>query len=160
MPQLIINRRLALAGLLFSAAPAAFAQTLSDADAKYVAFLDACFDESLALSPEGMTSLGLKTDYGKLDDYTAAGTRKASALAETQLARMKAQFDRKALSPLSQTSWALFERNVAESREQLRWRDHSYQATTNGSAAGEIPVFLINNHRVDTVADADAYVSR
>ena len=25
---------------------------------------------------------------------------------------------------------------------------------------GQIPVFLINNHRVDNVADADAYVAR
>jgi uncharacterized protein (DUF885 family) len=32
--------------------------------------------------------------------------------------------------------------------------------STNGSPAGSIPVFLINQHRVDSVADAEAYVSR
>ncbi|MDH4383836.1 MAG: DUF885 domain-containing protein [Caulobacter sp.] len=42
----------------------------------------------------------------------------------------------------------------------MRWRNHFYQATTNGSPAGEIPVFLINQHRVDGVGDAEAYIAR
>jgi uncharacterized protein (DUF885 family) len=32
--------------------------------------------------------------------------------------------------------------------------------TTNGSPAGDIPVLLINNHKIDTVADAEAYIAR
>ena len=32
--------------------------------------------------------------------------------------------------------------------------------STNGSPAGSIPVFLINQHRIDSVADARAYIAR
>src|SRR5215510_11059805 len=37
---------------------------------------------------------------------------------------------------------------------------HRHPATNNGSAAGNIPVFLLNQHRVDTVEDARAYIAR
>ncbi|MDB5469477.1 MAG: hypothetical protein JWR84_1037 [Caulobacter sp.] len=160
MSHLLINRRLALAGLVLAGplSGAAFAQ--DGVDARFTAFLDACFDESLALSPESMTSLGLKTDYGKLDDYTDAGADKGLALSEDQLKRMKAQFAYDKLGGASQISWRLFEQQVERAREGVKWRDHFYQATTNGSPAGDIPVFLINNHRVDGIGDAEAYVSR
>ena len=41
-----------------------------------------------------------------------------------------------------------------------RWRNYGFPATNNGSPMGNIPVFLINNHRIESVADAEAYVSR
>lgn len=160
MSNLIISRRLALAGLVLAGplAQTAFAQ--DSVDARFTAFLDACFDEALALSPESMTSLGLKTDYGKLDDYTDAGADKSLAQSEDQLKRMKAGFAFDRLGPQSQISWRLFEQSVEQAREAVRWRDYSYQATTNGSPAGDIPIFLINNHRVDGIGDAEAYISR
>lgn len=165
MSQLLISRRFALAGLVLagplaqvSLGGAAFAQ--DGADAKFTAFLDKAFDEAIALSPESMTSLGLKTDYGKLDDYTDAASDKALALSEKQLAEMKAGFAYDRLGPQSQISWRLFEQAVEQGREGVRWRDHGYLATTNGSPAGEIPIFLINQHRVDGIGDAEAYISR
>ena len=165
MSHLAISRRLALAGLVLagplsqiSLGGAAFAQ--DSVDGTFTAFLDACFDESLALSPEAMTSLGLKTDYGKLDDYTEAGADKGLSLSEDQLKRMKAQFAFDKLGGASQVSWKLFEQQVEQARESVKWRNHFYQATTNGSPAGDIPIFLINNHRVDGIGDAEAYVSR
>ena len=165
MSQLLVSRRLALAGLVLAAplsqislGGAAFAQ--DSVDAKFTAFLDACFDESVALSPEFMTSLGLKTDYGKLDDYTDAGADKGLALSEDQLKRMKAGFAFDKLNGQSQISWRLFEQSMEQAREGVRWRHYFYQATTNGSPAGDIPIFLINNHRVDGIGDAEAYISR
>lgn len=160
MPNLLISRRLALAGLVLAGplSQTAFAQ--DSEDARFTAFLDKAFDESLALSPESMTSLGLKTDYGKLDDYTDAASERELALAEKQLAAMKAGFDLDKLGPQSRISWRLFEQSVEREREGMRWRDHRYLATTNGSPAGEIPVFLINEHAVEGIGDAEAYISR
>src|SRR3712207_6244572 len=63
------------------------------ADARLVAFLDAAFDEAIATSPETLTALGMKTNYDRLDDYTDAQEERQRALAEAQLARMKAGFD-------------------------------------------------------------------
>ena len=129
-------------------------------DARLLTFLDAAFDEALATSPQGMTGLGLKTDYNKLDDYTDAQDERQLALSERQLARMKAEFTYEKLSPAGQLSYRLFEHSVATAREGAKWRDYGFPMSTNGSPAGSLPVFLINQHRVDSVADAEAYVAR
>ena len=129
-------------------------------DARLLAFLDAAFDERLALSPQSMTGLGIKRDYGKLDDYTDAQDEREHALREAQFARMKAEFDYNRLSPAGQLSYRLAEQQIETARRNWEWRDYGFPISTNGSPAGSIPTFLINQHRVDSVADAEAYVSR
>ena len=132
----------------------------SGIDARLLTFLDEAFDARLALSPQALTELGLKQDSGRLDDYTDAGAQKALALAEAQLARMNQEFEPAALSPEARLSFRLFEADVAQQRRRLRWRSHEYAVSTMNSPAGQLSVFLINNHRVDSVEDARAYVSR
>lgn len=141
-------------------APAVQAASTAEADARLAAFFETAFAERIALSPQQMTSLGMKTDYDKLDDYTPAARERALALSERQLAAMQAQFDPATLSPQSRMSYRLFEHDVVEDRAAFRWRDSGYPVSSSGGAGGSLPVFLINNHRVDTVADAEAYVAR
>src|SRR5687768_229590 len=129
-------------------------------DARLLAFLDAAFDDAIASSPETLTALGTKTNYDRLDDYTDAQAERQRAQAEAQLARMKAQFDFDTLSPAGKLNYRLFEYNAERSRENYRWRDYGFPMSTNGSPAGAFPVFLINQHRIDSVADAEAYVAR
>lgn len=129
-------------------------------DARLAAFFEKAFQERIALSPQTMTSLGIKTDYGKLDDGTDAAAERSLALAERQVAELNDQFNPKALSDESRMSWRLFEYGVEQARLQHQWRDWGYQFAANGNPTTGLPVFMINNHRVDSVADAEAYVSR
>src|SRR5262245_58109328 len=88
--------------------PAARALADSGAeDAKLLAFLDRAFDESVARSPETLTSLGIKRDYDKLDDYTDEDARKNLELAEKHLAQMKAMFKAETLGPQARLSYQL-----------------------------------------------------
>ncbi|WP_420477867.1 DUF885 domain-containing protein [Brevundimonas sp. FT23028] len=146
--------------LAFAQSPATAEAPAQSEDARLNAFFEAAFQQSIALSPESMTSLGLKTDYDKLDDYTDAGAEQAQALGEAQLARMKTEFDFDALSPQSQVSWRLFEHAVVEGRLQQQWRGWGYQFAANRNPTTGLPVFLINEHAVDSVSDAEAYVAR
>ena len=144
------------------AAPA-FAQAAPHAGAQDEAllqFLDGAFDERLALSPESQTRLGLKTDYNKLDDYTEAAAVRTQAMAERQLTDMRARFQPEQLGESARVSYRLFEYEVERSRASARFRKLRFPVSTNGSPAGAIPVLLINNHKVDTVADAEAYIAR
>ncbi len=134
--------------------------TATAQDAALIRFLDAAYDEQLALSPEAQTQLGLKTDYGRLDDYTDAAAVRAQTLAERQLAAMRMRFKPDQLGEGGRVSYRLFEYEVDRGRRSLPFRNLRFPVSTNGSPAGEIPVLLINNHKVDTVADAEAYVSR
>jgi uncharacterized protein (DUF885 family) len=136
------------------------AEQTAEADARLAAFFEAAYAERIALSPQQMTSLGLKTDYDKLDDYTPAAQERSLALAERQLAAMQAQFDPATLNAQSRMSFRLFEHGVVQQRESFRWRDSGYPVSSSGGAGGSLPVFMINNHRIDTVSDAEAYVAR
>jgi uncharacterized protein (DUF885 family) len=129
-------------------------------DARLLAFLDAAFDERNESSPETLTSLGSKAKYDRLDDYSDAQAQRDQALVQKQVADMKARFDVSKLSPAGQLNYRLFDYNAARSAENYRWRDYGFPLSTNGSPAGDFPVFLINQHRVDSVADAEAYIAR
>jgi uncharacterized protein (DUF885 family) len=129
-------------------------------DQRLSAFLDKAFDEALADSPQGLTSLGIKQRYGELNDYTRAQDERSLARSQRQLAEMRREFNTARLSPAARVSYRLFEEQVQRATDNARWRDYGFLFTANGSPAGSLPVFLINSHRVDTVADAEAYVSR
>ncbi len=135
-------------------------QTTAQEDARLLAFLDSAFDAQVALSPEALTSLGSKQDYDKLNDYTLAADAKSLALAESQLAQMRAQFDPARLGPSARLSYELFERSVERQRAGARFSAYAFPVSTNGTPAGDIPVFLINQHKVSSVADAEAYIAR
>jgi uncharacterized protein (DUF885 family) len=129
-------------------------------DKRLMEFVDRAFDEAVARSPQTMTALGIKQRYGELDDYTDANRLRQLEFSEAQLRRLKADFDLEKLSPAGQLSYRLFENSVETSRRQSQWRWHNFLFSTNGSPAGSLPIFLINQHRVDNVADAEAYISR
>jgi uncharacterized protein (DUF885 family) len=141
-------------------APAAASSQAQSEDARLNAFFDQAFQERIALSPQSMTALGLKTDYDKLDDVSDAASARSLALQEAQLARMKAEFDPAKLNAQSKMSWRLFEYGVQQARLSNQWRDWGFQFAANGNPTTSLPVFLINNHRISSVADAEAYVSR
>lgn len=164
-------RRFALAVLLLATAGIGNAQQDAPADraapsgpqaedARLNAFLDAAFDESTALQPQLLTQLGSKQSYDRLNDYTDAGRQRRMALSERQLADLHARFDPARLSEAGRLSYRLFEEDVADDRRAFEFRWYGFPATNNGSPMGNIPVFLINNHRIDNVADAEAYVAR
>ena len=166
MRRLLVSSAAAVA-LLTGTPAVALAQTPASAaapaqteDARLAAFFEQAFQERIALSPQSMTSLGLKTDYDKLDDATDAASDRALALAERQLAQLNDQFNPQTLSADSRMSWRLFEYGVQQARLSNRWRDWGYQFAANGNPTTGLPVFMINNHRVGSVSDAEAYVSR
>ena len=143
-----------------SAASQTAVATSQSEDARLFDFFERAFEARMALSPQQMTSLGLKTDYDKLDDASEAGQARGLALQEQQLAQMKASFDFDKLNPQSQLSWRLFENGVVQGRLMSQWRDWGYQFAANGNPTTGLPVFLINNHRISSVSDAEAYVAR
>ena len=73
---------------------------------------------------------------------------------------MHARFKPDQLGESARVSYRLFEYEVERGRESLRFRKLRFPVSTNGSPAGDIPVLLINNHKIDSVADAEAYIAR
>jgi uncharacterized protein (DUF885 family) len=129
-------------------------------DRRLTAFLDAGFAQQLARSPQALTALGRKDRYGELDTFTDEFRQESLRLSQENIARMQAEFDPANLTASGRLSYRLAQEEAERSVESFPWRWHGFPASTNGSPAGSIPAFLINQHRVDTVEDAQAYISR
>jgi uncharacterized protein (DUF885 family) len=129
-------------------------------DAKLLAFFSKSFTRELEDSPEFMTSLGMKKRYGEWDDYSDAFAVATHKSTEADLAFMKTGIDRTALSPAMRVSYDIF-----HFRNELRvtnhpYRFHRYGVSHFGGPHQDIPNLLINRHRVDDAADAEAYIAR
>jgi uncharacterized protein (DUF885 family) len=122
----------------------------------------AAYDQAeLALSPLGKAYRGIKdADYGRWNEYTDAALLAERNLDLTSLAAMRSQFDRAALSPDDQLSYDLFEYRINRGEAIFPYRKNGYVFDQMNGAQSEAPAFLINIHRVETLEDAQAYVSR
>jgi uncharacterized protein (DUF885 family) len=85
---------------------------------------------------------------------------RARDLAERQLKDMHARFKPDQLGEVRASAIACSNMKVQRGRESFQFRDLKFPVATTGSPAGDIPVLLINNHKVDSVADAQAYIAR
>jgi uncharacterized protein (DUF885 family) len=137
-------------------APAAASQ-----DVELKAFFDKFDSDQLARSPLSKSYRGIKdADYGKWDDFTDAAEAKDHAADMAALKEMRKRFDPAKLSPESRLSFRLFEKVRARSDANFNYRGYGYVYDQMNGAQSQLPAFLINIHRVDTKADAEAYVSR
>lgn len=124
------------------------------------AWFDQVFEDNLARSPMYQTYLGRKTNYGAWNDASPEFERESYEIGQAQLAYMRENFDHDALDESARLSWRLFEYNAERAAAGWRWRDHGYTFTPRSGPHMNGPAFLINNHRIDTVEDAEAYVER
>ncbi len=128
--------------------------------ARLNAFFEEAFDAELAFSPMRKTALGIKTDYDRWDDPSAAADAARLERQRAAVARMKAEFDFNSLTKQGQLSWRLFEYELERAETSARWSDHRYIFNQMFGAQSSIPAFLINQHRVSSRSDLDAYIAR
>lgn len=156
----LVARRLAPA-LLFAVVPAVAPATgLADEAARAAAFYERAQAEYYELNPEAAAQLGLRVRYGEWDDRSEAGDLARRRLAERQLAELRETIDRRRLDGEGQLSWDLFADLQQRRIDGWRWRNHDYVFDHRSGPHTSAPAFLINTHRVESEADAEAYVSR
>jgi uncharacterized protein (DUF885 family) len=130
-------------------------------DQRLGVFLDEIFERNVRQSPEFQAALGRKTeDYGRWNDYSEAWAIGRNRQAEDDLRRLRGEFDYEALSPQARLSYRLFEYDREEALRNFPWRHHVYVVTQMDNVASDVPTFLQNRHKIDTVQDAEAYISR
>ncbi|HEV2079388.1 MAG TPA: DUF885 domain-containing protein [Allosphingosinicella sp.] len=130
-------------------------------NAELAAFYETYDKAELAMSPLGKAYRGIKdADYGKWNEFTDEAVEASRALDRRTLAEMRRRFDRASLSPEDQLSYDIFESRAARSESLYPFRKNDYVFDQMRGAQSSGPAFLINIHRVDTLADAEAYLSR
>ena len=167
----MLNRRNVLlsAGATFALAGASAAHAATPAEAQLSKLLDEVFNETLADSPELVTSLGL--DKGEraaakaqLDDASMAGVERRKARNTDQLRRLKA-IDRRQLTGMPAVNYdtLLFELQTTEDgnrRFAYPSGGSPYVLAQICGAWQEVPDFLDSQHTIETREDAQAYLAR
>jgi len=126
---------------------------------KLTAYLNAEFEEELAMNPMDLTRMGRKELYDQLGDFSEAGALKELEWRRTSVADMKAQIDPAKLNDDAQTSWAIWENELERAELRNQWKRHGYVFGNGGPHTG-LPNFLISYHKVDEPSDMDAYIAR
>lgn len=159
----------AAAGLVFGASPTVWAQDAdtqqADAaqteDQRLATFFDEIFQRNVANSPVFQAQLGMKTEqYGDWDDFSDAEAVRQNEEQKQDLQRLRADFDYDSLSEQWQVSYRIFEYLQERSLRDFPWRFHGYSFSSVNNPATFPVTFMQNVHRVDTVSDAEAYISR
>lgn len=124
-------------------------------------FFDEVFERELARSPVRQSSLGRRTDaLGQWDDYSDSAAAERVSRTRGDLQRMQTEFDYEVLSEDAQLSYDIFVLNAERSIANAIFRRNHYVVDQfNGQLSGLITV-LKNNHRVESVQDAEDYLSR
>ena len=117
------------------------------------------FNERVQRNPVLQTSLGIKDDYDKWQDLSDAAFEAELALTRQHLALLEA-IDVAALDPQSRLSYQLMHKQLQEMLEDARWRLYSYPVNQMFGVHSQVPALLINQHKIDSVDDAKAYIAR
>lgn len=137
-------------------APMDVTQTASE---KANQLFDELFEESIARYPQRLTALGRKTDNDKWNDISEQAAKETQELAIAQLAKLKA-IDASQLDDQTQTSLMLFTQKLENQIADYKWRFHTYPVNQMYALHAGVPTLLLNQHRIDSEADAQAYIAR
>ncbi|MFD2518453.1 DUF885 domain-containing protein [Salinimicrobium flavum] len=118
------------------------------------------FEKDLAESPMLQTRLGIKTNYGEWDNFSHLKYAEDLEKSKRRLAFLKDSIDRDALSGEAQLSYRLYRQKMEEEIEDYPFRLYDYPVNQMNGVHANLPAFLINMHKIDSVADAKAYISR
>jgi uncharacterized protein (DUF885 family) len=127
--------------------------------ARLTVWLDEQFEQALDFTPQFRTRLGDKRDYDRLDDVSEAAQDRQLEWRRDSVANLRALFDYELLDAEARTSYDLWVYTLEQIERSRPFRRHGYIFGRGGPHAN-LPNFLINFHRIDTVEDLQAYIAR
>ena len=154
--------------LSVQAAPAAMAHlnaseptqsTTQTESEKANTLFEAIFMENIMASPIAQTYMGIKQDYDKWDDIGDEADAIKLLRTKKQLAEVN-QLDATKLDPQTQLSLKLLKQNLQNDIDDYQWRYHNYPVNQMRGGHSMIASFLINQHQINNISDAQAYISR
>ena len=123
------------------------------------ALFEQIFNERVQRNPVLQTSLGIKDDYDKWQDLSDAAFEAELALTRQHLALLEG-IDVATLDKQTRLSYQLMQKQLQEMLDDARWRLYSYPVNQMFGVHSQVPALLINQHKIDSVDDAKAYIAR
>ncbi|MEZ9369935.1 DUF885 family protein [Shewanella sp. 10N.286.51.B2] len=117
------------------------------------------FMENVMASPISQTYLRIKTDYDKWGDFSDKSADEDLARAKKHLKQLETINVAK-LDKQTALSYKLMKQGLEQQISDDKWRYHNYPVNQMRGSHSFIATFLINQHQVENVSDAQAYISR
>ena len=117
------------------------------------------FQKDVEESPMMQTRLGQKTNYGKWDNFSHLKYAEDRNKAKRRLGDLK-KIDPSSLDEDTRLSYDLYLQKQENILEDYDFRFYNYPVNQMFGYHAELPAFLINMHRIDSISDAEAYISR
>ena len=120
---------------------------------------DTLFKQGVERNPMRQTYLGIKKDYDKWHDLSPENAEKELAIAKENLVKVQT-IDVSALDAQTTISYHLFVQNLENHIADYKWRFHNYPVNQMYGTHSQIPAFLINQHSISNVKEAQDYIAR
>jgi uncharacterized protein (DUF885 family) len=103
--------------------------------------------------------MGIKKDYDKWDDNSEEKALKDLAQTKADLVTLNS-IDRAQLDAATQVSYDLKKQDLEASIADFKWRYHNYPVNQMFGTHSMVPAFLINQHQISNVKEANDYIAR
>ncbi|WP_372858773.1 DUF885 family protein [Pseudoalteromonas sp.] len=140
-------------------APVVQAQPVQSEIDKANAFFEDTFNRDVMSSPVYQTYMGIKKDYDKWDDNSEEKALKDLAQTKADLVTLNS-IDRAQLDAATQVSYDLKKQDLEASIADFKWRYHNYPVNQMFGTHSMVPAFLINQHQISNVKEANDYIAR
>ena len=128
--------------------------------ARLTKWLDERFEEQLQFSPMQLSYLGRKELYDQIDDMSLAADERELEWKAKTVEELKENFDYDSLTTAGKESYDLWAFQYEQAKANKPFWNHAYFASELYGPESSLPTFLINQHKVDTVEDMEAYIAR
>ncbi|MCY2686855.1 DUF885 domain-containing protein [Salinimicrobium sp. TH3] len=136
------------------------AEEIQQERARLNTFFEEEFEKDLEESPMLQARLGIKTNYDSWDDFSHLRYAEDLKKAKRRLEFLKNEINADALQGQDELSYKLYRQDLENEIEDYDFRLYNYPVNQMFGVHAELPAFLINMHKIDSVSDAKAYIAR
>ncbi|MEN2282390.1 DUF885 domain-containing protein [Algoriphagus sp. SE2] len=124
------------------------------------AWFDEEYEELLQMSPLQLTAQGRKDHYSEIDDMSEEAEKKILDWMEESVREMKEKFAMDQIDHEATLSWKLWEYQYEQAKKSYDFRKSGYLFNQMTGMHTNLPNILINYHKVDSLSDMEALISR
>jgi len=132
----------------------------ADATVKLNAWFEDKFMERARRYPQRLAGLGIKERMDEWNDPSRAFALEELDRVAQDMKELKSAFNPDDLDETGKLSYRLFLENSQNTLDGAKWWYHGYSLTQMFGPHAGVPTFLINEHPIDTVEDAQNYIKR
>ena len=123
-------------------------------------FFDKSFDELANRHPMQLSYLGIKTHNDSWDDISDSFALADVEIVKRQLGELLSNINPDSLNAQGKLSFKLFKYNCDQTIKGVRFLYHNYPVNQEDGIHAEVPTFLMNVQKIDSLKDALDYIAR